>query len=64
MVPHLEFWENYPGLVADGLHISKNFIEAKLGGSGGSGGFDYIPVRQSANDEGSSGRYENMGAIL
>merc|ERR1719217_103030 len=50
LIPHLEFWSEYPGLVMDGIAYSKILISTALGQSGHStvysasskGGFNEI----------------------
>ncbi|CAD7946258.1 unnamed protein product [Amoebophrya sp. A25] len=29
-IPHKEFWQDYPNLVVDGMHITKNFVQMEV----------------------------------
>lgn len=35
MVPHKEFWQDYPNLVVDGAHIVSNFVKMEMLSRGG-----------------------------
>eukprot|EP00439_Symbiodinium_sp_Y106_P022468 s4335_g2.t1 len=50
LIPHLEFWMDYPALVADGVQYSKVLLSQFGGGGGKADGFESFPPAPAERD--------------